>query len=183
MMMVAEQNIGSHHYTYWWNFSAGHSDVIAGQTDMTVTENILMQKLSEKGFNVVDHSVMSKNTNISNAYKVETLSNDAIKTIGSLYDAEVVIYGKSLAKLAGSVMGTSMKSSQADVSLRAVNTDNGQVIASATNHGAAIHPNESTAAGRGPGTGGASPSRSQSRPGCSPPARRSAPRSPDAIPG
>ncbi len=145
MMMVAEQNIGSQYYTYWWNFGAGHADVIAGQTDMTVTENILMEKLSKKGFNVVDHSVRLKNVKISSGYKVETLSNDAIKTIGNLYDAEVVIYGKSLAKLAGSVMGTSMKSSQADVSLRAVNTDNGQVIASATNHGAAVHPNESTA--------------------------------------
>ncbi len=145
MMMVAEQNIGSQYYTYWWNVGAGHGDVVSGQTEMTVTENILMQKLSEKGFNVVDPSVRTKNVKISDAYKVDTLTNDAVKTIGNLYDAEVVIYGKSLAKLAGSVMGTSMKSSQADVSLRAVNTDNGQVIASATNHGAAVHPNESTA--------------------------------------
>jgi hypothetical protein len=145
MMMVAEQNIGSRYYTYWWNFGAGHGDVVSGRTEMTVTENILMQKLSEKGFNVVDHSVRIKNVKISDAYKVDTLTNDAVKTIGNLYDAEVVIYGKSLATLAGSVMGTSMKSSQADVSLRAVNTDNGQVIASATSHGAAVHPNESTA--------------------------------------
>jgi hypothetical protein len=42
-------------------------------------------------------------------------------------------------------MGTSMKSVQADVSLRAVNTDNGQVIASATSHAAAVHPSEVTA--------------------------------------
>jgi hypothetical protein len=39
-------------------------------------------------------------------------------------------------------MGSSMKSAQADVSLRAVNTDNGQVIASSTNHAAAVHPSE-----------------------------------------
>ena len=57
----------------------------------------------------------------------------------------MVIYGKALAKLAGSVMNSSMKSAMADISLRAVNTDNARVIASATNHAAAVHPNEMTA--------------------------------------
>ena len=135
MIMVAEQNVGMHYYTYWWHAVAGHAD-------LTITENTLMEKLSEKGFNIVDHSVKAKNIQISDAYKIESLTNDAIKTIGNLYDAEVVIYGKALSKLAGSVMGSSMKSAQADVSLRAVNTDNGQVIASATNHAAAVHPSE-----------------------------------------
>jgi hypothetical protein len=135
MIMVAEQNVGMHYYSYWWYGVAGHAD-------MTITENTLMEKLAEKGFNIVDHSVKTKNIEISNAYKIESLTNDAIKTIGNLYDAEVVIYGKALSKLAGSVMGSSMKSAQADVSLRAVNTDNGQVIASSTNHAAAVHPSE-----------------------------------------
>ncbi len=145
MIMVAEQNIGQEYFTYWWSWAAGETNVMAGQADMVVTENILMQKLNEKGFNVVDHSAKAKSIKMSTTYKVNNLNNDAVKTIGNLYDAEVVIYGKSLAKLAGSVMGTSMKSSQADISLRVVNTDNGQVIASATNHGAAVHPNVTTA--------------------------------------
>jgi hypothetical protein len=38
-----------------------------------------------------------------------------------------------------------MRSVQADVALRAVNTDNGQVIASSSNHAAAVHPSEVTA--------------------------------------
>lgn len=38
-----------------------------------------------------------------------------------------------------------MKSAQADVSLRVVNTDTGRVIASSTHHAAAVHPNEVTA--------------------------------------
>ncbi len=135
IIMVAEQNVDMDDYTYWWH-------VVAGHADLTITENTLMEKLAEKGFNIVDHSVKAKSLQISNAYKIESLTNDAIKTIGNLYDAEVVIYGKALSKLAGSVMGSSMKSAQADVSLRAVNTDNGQVIASSTNHAAAVHPSE-----------------------------------------
>lgn len=138
MIMVAEQNVGRHYYTFWWG-------VKAGQADLNITENTLMEKLIQKGFNVVDHAVMSNTLQIKDAYKIESLSNDAVRTIGNIYDAEVVIYGKALAKLAGSVQGTSMKSVQADVALRAVNTDNGQVIASSSNHAAAVHPSEVTA--------------------------------------
>lgn len=139
MIMVAEQNIGQTQYVYWWDRT------MSTQTDMTITENTLMQKLSEKGFNVVDHTVADKHLELSNAYQIVDLSNDAIKKIGDLYNAEVVIYGKAYAKLRGSVMGTSMKSSMANISLRAVNTDNGGVLASGSTHAAAAHPDEMTA--------------------------------------
>ena len=138
MIMVAEQNVGMHYYSYWWG-------VKAATADLSITENVLMEKLTRKGFHIVDHAVTSNTLAIKDPYKIESLSNDAVRTIGNLYDAEVVIYGKALSKLAGSVMGSSMKSAQADVSLRVVNTDTGQVIASANHHAAAVHPNEVTA--------------------------------------
>jgi len=138
MIMVAEQNVGMHYYSYWWGLKAGHADI-------NITENTLMENLTQKGFNVIDHGVKAQHIEISNPYRIESLSDNAIKTLGNLFDAEVVIYGKALAKLAGSVMGTSMKSAQADVSLRAVNTDDGQVIASSSDHAAAVHPSEVTA--------------------------------------
>lgn len=138
MIMVAEQNIGMHYYSYWWG-------IRAGTADLSITENVLMEKLNQKGFHIVDHSSRSGSLEIKAPYKIETLSNDAVREMGNLFDAEVVIYGKALAKLAGSVLGTSMKSAQADVSLRVVSTDNGKVIASATHHAASVHPNEITA--------------------------------------
>ena len=138
MIMVAEQNVGMHYYSYWWG-------VKAGTADLSITENVLMEKLNSKGFHVVDHAMTSKTLEIEAPYKIESLSNDALRSIGNLYDAEVVIYGKALSKLAGSVLGSSMKSAQADVSLRVVNTDTGRVIASSTHHAAAVHPNEITA--------------------------------------
>ena len=138
MIMVAEQNVGMHYYSYWWG-------VKAGTADLSITENVLMQKLARKGFHVVDHAMTSKTLKIKAPYKIESLSNDAVRDIGKVYDAEVVIYGKALSKLAGAVLGSSMKSAQADVSLRVVNTDTGRVIASSTHHAAAVHPNEVTA--------------------------------------
>lgn len=138
MIMVAEQNVGMHYYSYWWGIKAGTAD-------LSITENVLMEKLARKGFHVVDHAMASKTLEIKAPYKIESLSNDAVRDIGKVYDAEVVIYGKALSKLAGSVLGSSMKSAQADVSLRVVNTDTGRVIASSTHHAAAVHPNEVTA--------------------------------------
>ena len=138
MIMVAEQNVGMHYYSYWWG-------VRAGTADLSITENVLMEKLTQKGFHIVDHAMTSKTLEIKAPYKIESLNNDAVRSIGNLYDAEVVIYGKALSKLAGSVLGTSMKSAQADISLRVVSTDTGRVIASSTHHAAAVHPNEVTA--------------------------------------
>ena len=138
MIMVAEQNVGMHYYNYWWG-------VKAGTADLSITENVLMEKLTRKGFHIVDHAMTSKTLEIKAPYKIESLNNDAVRSIGNLYDAEVVIYGKALSKLAGSVLGTSMKSAQADISLRVVSTDTGRVIASSTHHAAAVHPNEVTA--------------------------------------
>lgn len=139
MIMIAEQNIGQTTYAYWWDRS------MSTQTEMTITENTLMQKLTEKGFNVVDHAVEGKSVQLSNAYKIADLTNDSVQKIGRLYNAEVVIYGKAYAKLRGSVLGTSMLSSMANIALRAVNTDNGAVLASATTNAAAAHPDEMTA--------------------------------------
>jgi hypothetical protein len=64
--------------------------------------------------------------------------------LGKQADAEVVIVGKALAKSIGSVAGTAMKSVQANVSLRAIQTDTGGVLSSGSEHAAAVHIDEVT---------------------------------------
>lgn len=137
MIMIAEQNIGSEWYAWWWGY---HGQ----QTDIGVVENTLMDKLSEKGFELIDHEVAAKQIKVTAAYKIQNLTVDQAKTLGSRADAEVVIIGKAVAKLYGEV-GGGMKSAQADLSARAVRIDTGQVITSASTHGAAVHINEMTA--------------------------------------
>ncbi len=145
MIVVAEQNVGSERYTSWWSPMGAGTDVHAGLADLGITENSLMKFLTEKGFHLVDHGMKTGQVKIAGAYQIDNLSNNTIRDIGRLYEAEIVIYGKALAKLGGAVLETSMKSAQADLALRVVNTDTGQVIASVSDHGAAIHPNEVTA--------------------------------------
>lgn len=133
MILIAEQNIGKT-VNAWW---------LGAETDMGVVENSFMDRFTGKGFQFIDHEVASKDIKVSAAYKVQDLTAVQAKTIGQQADAEVVIIGKAVAKLYGDVGG--MKSVQADLSVKAVRTDTGDVIAATTTHAAAVHITELTA--------------------------------------
>jgi len=141
MILVAEQNIGQEWHAWWWY---GPGAVHAQQIDMAITDNTLMDKFVEKGFEMIDHQAASQDIKVTQAYNVQDLSVQQARTLGNQAHAEVVITGKGLAKLYGNV-GGGLKSVQADVSLRAVRTDTGQVLATATTHAAAVHISEITA--------------------------------------
>ena len=131
LVMIAEQNIGQEIYA-WWLGAHGQ------QTDVGVVENTMMDKFTQKGFEFIDHQVAAKEIKVTAAYKVQNLTADQAKVLGSQVDAEVVIIGKAVSKSYGE-LGGGMKSVQADLSARAVRTDTGQVIASSTTHAAAVH--------------------------------------------
>ncbi len=137
MVMIAEQNIG-HEWNAWWWGRQGQ------QTDVGVVENTIMDKFTQKGFEFVDHQVAAKEIKVTSAYKIQDLTPDQARVLGGQADAEVVIVGKAVSKIYGDV-GGGMKSVQADLSARAVRTDTGQVIASATTHAAAVHISEMSA--------------------------------------
>jgi len=139
MILIAEQNIGKQYYAYWWGQQRGE------QADLTIAENTIMDRFREKGFDFVDHMVQSKDIKVTPAFQVADLSNQAAVTLGKQADAEVVIVGKALAKSVGSIAGTAMKSVQANISIRAIQTDNGSVLSSGSEHAAAVHIDEVTA--------------------------------------
>jgi len=141
MILVAEQNIGQEWHAWWWY---GSGNVHASQSDMAITDNTLMDKFTEKGFEMIDHQAASQDIKVTQAYNVQVLSAQQARTLGNQAHAEVVITGKGLAKLYGNV-GGGLKSVQADISLRAVRTDTGQVLATAVTHAAAVHISEITA--------------------------------------
>ncbi len=135
--MIAEQNIGSEWYGWWWG---AHGQ----QTDFSVVESAFMDKFTGKGFEFIDPQVAAKDMRVTAAYRVQDLTAVQAKTLGNQVDAEVVITGKALARLYGDI-GGGMKSVQADLTARAVRTDTGQVIAAVTTHAAAVHISEITA--------------------------------------
>lgn len=138
MILVAEQNIGQEWVAWWWGGVHGQ------QTDMNIIDNTLMDKFTEKGFEMIDHQAAAQDIKVTQAYNVQDLSAQQARTLGNQANAEVVITGKGLAKLYGNI-GGGLKSVQADLSLRAVRTDTGQVLATATTHAAAVHISEVSA--------------------------------------
>jgi hypothetical protein len=141
MIMIAEQNIGHEWYAWWWGYGSHREHE---QTEMGVVENTFMDAFTQKGFEFIDHAAAAKEITVTPAYKVQDLSAQQAKILGNQADAEVVIVGKALAKLYGDI-GGGMKSVQADLSVKAIRTDTGQVIAAATTHAAAVHITPETA--------------------------------------
>jgi hypothetical protein len=140
IVMIAEQNIGREWVAWWWG---GHS-THGAETEMGIVENTFSDVFTQKGFEFIDHDIASKEIKVTKAYKVQDLSVTQARTLGQQVDAEVVIIGKALSKLYGEV-GGGMKSVQANISVKAVRTDTGQVIAAVTSHGAAVHITDETA--------------------------------------
>jgi hypothetical protein len=138
MILVAEQQIGRDSLNYWWGPGRG------AQANLNVAENTIMDRFREKGFDIVDPQAQAGSIKVPPALQVADLSNQNAITLGKQVDAEIVIIGKALARSVGSIAGTSMKSVQANISMRAIQIDNARVLSSGNQNAAAVHIDEVT---------------------------------------
>ncbi len=121
VMVLVEENIGG-----------GRSAVF--QTEF-------VKKLLEYGFNMVDTATVAALMDRGDAVVRRALAGDLASAVmvGTQNGAEVIIIGKVTASRGPEVYG--MTSGQADVTLSAISCSTGQVLASGTAHGAAVHVN------------------------------------------
>lgn len=126
VMLLSEQSVTQDKPSYWWGGDA---------IDMGVAENTMVTRLLRKDFNFVDRDSILANLKQEGleGKLYANISNDAAVRILSSGEAEVAIIGQAYAK-AGTTGagGTNFKPCQATVSARAINTDNGEVLASFT---------------------------------------------------
>ena len=142
LILVAEQNIGSGKMSYWWG---GHSGGHVLAEDMRIVESTIMDIMREKGFTFVDPETLSGTKKVS--VPVALLTDKQAMRVARTTDAELIIVGKAVARDLGQTWeGTRYKTASAEVSVRAINTSNGEVIASASVPGQAWNIN-TTAAG------------------------------------
>ncbi|MDH4164311.1 MAG: flagellar assembly protein T N-terminal domain-containing protein [Nitrospirota bacterium] len=137
MILVAEQNIGQELYAWW------RGGTYAQQSDMAIVESVLMDKFTEKGFEMIDHAASAGRISVTAAYNVTDLSSSQAQTLGNQAGAEVVIVGKAFSKIQSTI--GALKSAQANLVLKAVRTDTGQVLASVSTNAPAVHSNDLTA--------------------------------------
>ncbi len=135
VIMMAEQNVGMTVFSFWWGGAAAQ----AVQTDIGSAEQALTSALLEKNFRIVDRNALAAGVKVKPAYQVVDISNQDILEMTKTLDADIVIAGKAMARSVGSIAGSQMTSTQANVTMRAINLKDGKVLGSAAAQAAQAH--------------------------------------------
>ena len=131
MFLIDEQNIGETWDRYHY-FSV----------DMTASETAMMNKFLEKNFEVVDPGVVRQNKERDAVLAAINGDTRAAASLAAALEAEVVITGKALAKVATGVNLGGMKSCQASLTARVIDADVGTVLATGSKTAAYPHIDE-----------------------------------------
>ncbi len=131
MFLFDEQNIGESVDRYHFF-----------QVDMTATETALMNKFLEKNFQVVDPGTVRQNKERDAVVAAINGDTRAAASIAAALDAEVVITGKAVARVATGMNLGGMKSCQATITARVIDADVGTVIATSSKSAAYPHIDE-----------------------------------------
>jgi hypothetical protein len=120
MVMVDEKNLGA--YT------------------TAESEKVIAQHLLAQGVSVVDAEMVRTSTDRDKVLQGMTSGPRAAASLGLQFGAEVIIVGKAVAKgSAEQIQDSTLRSYQAQVSLRAVRTDTAAVLGFVSGSGAKVH--------------------------------------------
>jgi hypothetical protein len=129
MMMIEESNIGEapglFHYV---------------EADMNTAEISLTDALMEKGFKFIDRATVKKNLDKEKAAAILEGDVNQAASLGKTVGAEIVLTGKAFAKATViEAFGVKQRSQQATVTVKAIRTDTGDIIATSSGQGAYPH--------------------------------------------
>ncbi|MCP4631698.1 MAG: hypothetical protein GY855_02135 [candidate division Zixibacteria bacterium] len=132
MVMIEEHNLT-------------HHDYIRDGYDLNTAEQAIQEIFRDKGFRFVDQQTAFQNIKKSSQSAAVRGDDNAAAAIGNQSGAEVIITGKAISKKANvnaSLGG--MISIQANVNLRAIRTDNADIIGTAAKHAPQVHIDDVT---------------------------------------
>jgi len=137
LIMVAEQNVGQAGADFWWGSKTF-------STNLDAVENAFIDSWTPKGLKFVDRQALSGKLRVTSALSSAEPSDDAVKEFGLMAGAELVVIGKAVATDVGPIMGTQMHSIRANISLRALNMDTGEILGTSTQSQAVGHVDPTT---------------------------------------
>ena len=121
LFLVAEKNVREPLPIFWW--SAEDASFVS------IAETAMAERLSEAGFEIVDHRGIREQPLINWAdFDKWTLTDKEAATLGAAIKADVVVLATSTASLSTNVMGSGMRSFNGTVALRAIRTDSGELM-------------------------------------------------------
>ncbi|MBD3168056.1 MAG: hypothetical protein GF307_01140 [candidate division Zixibacteria bacterium] len=132
MVIIDEQNLSDHHY---------HRDGY----DLNTAEQKLQEVFRAKGFRFVDQQTAFRNIKKASESAAMRGDQQAAAAIGNQAGAEVIITGNAISKKANvNAQLGGMISIQAYVNLKAIRTDNADIIGTDDEHAAQVHIDEIT---------------------------------------
>ena len=137
LFFIMEQNIGESPSQYWRG-----EDMVFSKS---LVETVMAGSLREKGFLIMERSNMSDDFTYVVLNCRPDFDDKEVSDLGAGFGADVVVVGKSVAEIAPNTMGEEIKSFSGTISVRAIRTDTGGVIASITQK--AVAANSDDAAG------------------------------------
>jgi hypothetical protein len=125
MVLIAEQNIGMAAPARPWV----RSEVVSA--DLRVAENVVLDELRQRGFRQLVDAEIAEQKAASVGGFTTTLTAAQARKLGSLTHAEVILLGQAIVSQRAPIaeLGPDWHSCSANLSARAVNTDNGEVLA------------------------------------------------------
>jgi hypothetical protein len=132
VVMIAEDNIMRTNY-FEQIYSLSNSQ----------SESVIIQKLKEKGFKVVDPGYLRKSVSAGDAKEAWQGNEDAAGKIGKKVGAEIAIVGQAIStRAANNIAGSDLLSMSTTINVQAVKSGTGEIMAQASGQGTAAHINE-----------------------------------------
>jgi hypothetical protein len=129
MVLMAEENIGMVAPMGPWMAGKNESALMA--TDLRIGESIVLDELRKNGFRQLIDPEIAESKTASVGGIATSLTAVQARKLGTLTHAEVIIIGQVIATSRGTAgeLGPEWKSCVATMTARAVNTDNGDILA------------------------------------------------------
>jgi len=136
LLLVSEQTLEDQIPKYWW------------RKDWTFyqafSERALADTFNAGDFTIIELGDFISSDEIDPVYDKPDLNDQDVVNLGTLFQADVVIIGKSFVHQAPNVIGTDIRSFKGTVTARAIRTDTGTEIASASQNAVTANSDEIT---------------------------------------
>ena len=136
LFLLAQQHADDPSMQYWWKKGRPLSQ------EHSVAEP-LGQLFKNKGFPIIDHTMISENF-FDNLDLAGKLSDMEAVQLGKLLNADLVIAGTAIAGESANRMGEDVRSFKGSVIIRAILTDTGEQIASASDMATSVSTDATT---------------------------------------
>ena len=121
LFLLAEQKLGEPYPGFWWGAEGAYFN--------SLSEAIMVKKLKEAGFTIIDHKRARSGQSINwNAFDKPDISDQEAAALGAQLKADVIVKGQSVVTPSTNIMGSAMRSFNGTITARVIRTDSAAPI-------------------------------------------------------